>query len=75
MDRIVTYDRLSEGLAQVASEIGIPRINLPHELKAPRADRPAMIYTPDLARIVEDRYSKEIERFGFKAPALTDSGR
>jgi hypothetical protein len=70
MDRIVRFDALHEGLAEVAAEAALPRLrDLPHLLASEAAGSAAPDDSQDIRRLIADTYAAEIARFGFRNPA------
>lgn len=64
-DFIGHFERLAEDFAFVMERIGAPEVTLPHVRRSSGADHRSY-YTDDLARIVADRYRRDIELFGFR---------
>ncbi len=68
IDFVGRYERLARDFQLVEERIGLPAIELPR-LQAARepASYPAF-YTAETRRIVEDRYGRDIEMFGYTFP-------
>lgn len=58
------FERLSEDFGRMMEEIGAPELSLPR-LRYTTASGFREFYTPELRRIVAERYEKDIALFGF----------
>ncbi|MGI3165466.1 sulfotransferase family 2 domain-containing protein [Pseudooceanicola sp. 200-1SW] len=65
MDRIVYFSDLSGGLAKVAQDLGLDKIELPKMLHTGDNTDLREVYDDRSRAIIQDRYAKEIEDHGF----------
>lgn len=63
-DFIGHFETLNADFATIVQKIGLPTPNLPHELKT-NHQHYSSYYTPETWAIVEQRYQRDIELFGY----------
>lgn len=69
VDFLGRYEALADDFAIAARRVGLPSdIRLPRLQSAPEID-PAGFYTPELRDVVSNRYSQDVELFGYEFPS------
>ena len=69
IDFVGRYERLADDFRLVERAVGLPNTELPRLQAAREPMKYASFYTDETRRIVQDRYGRDVEMFGYRFDA------
>ncbi|MDJ1006617.1 MAG: sulfotransferase family 2 domain-containing protein [Paracoccaceae bacterium] len=66
VDRVVFFERLAEGLADVFSDLGRPLPDLPHARRNPRRSDYASYFDAETRTLFEEKFAGDLGRFRYR---------